>query len=213
MISKETTKEADAREKAYSVLALAFYPPSNEARRVWEDVRLLLDALHTDRESDEHDGVAPSSVDLQSLEREYNRLFVGPGHVPCPPYESVYVGDGRGGEKGLVLGPPSKDVMAAYREAGLGLAEGFTDLPDHVAVELEFMKYLCGKESGAPEKSGATWRGREAAFIREHLETWTSSFADAVKKSTANQFYGAAAELLKEFVAGEADTVSDEPGE
>ncbi|NLB88040.1 MAG: molecular chaperone TorD family protein, partial [Syntrophomonadaceae bacterium] len=36
---------------------------------------------------------APVPADLEELEVEYCRLFVGPGHVDVPPYESVYNDD------------------------------------------------------------------------------------------------------------------------
>ena len=211
MIPGVSAEEASGRGKVYGVLALAFYPPGANSEHVWKDMTRLLEALHPGEVTHGKE-VTFSALGFRNLEHEYNRLFVGPGHVACPPYESVYLGDGHGGEKGLVLGPSSVDVRTAYREAGLGLDKGFTDLPDHIAVELEFMKYLCDRESDESVKGEPAWGSRQAKFIRSHLGRWTPPFADSVTKNTTSPFYLTAARLLTEFVAEEAGNLPPEAG-
>ena len=44
------------------------------------------------------------------------------------------------------MGPSTADVRHRYAEAGLVMPKNFTDLPDHIAVEMEFMHFLCAEE-------------------------------------------------------------------
>ncbi len=199
MSTEDSATEARARGNVYGLLALAFYPPTRDAGHVQED---MLRVLRTLRGSVAKYSAA--SEDLSLLEREYNRLFVGPAHVACPPYESVYP-TGGGKASGSVLGPPSVQVASEYAAAGLKFADGFTDLPDHVSVELEYLKYLCDKEAGASAESRDEWRFREAKFLREHMCNWMPGFADSVTANTTSPFYSLAAELLRVFLGIEAD--------
>ena len=40
------------------------------------------------------------------------------------------------------MGDSTMAVLALYREGGFHVAEAFTEMPDHVAVELEFLYLL-----------------------------------------------------------------------
>jgi len=143
------------------------------------------------------------------LKKEYLRLFVGPGHVKCPPYESIYRQDRPPLEKGLVMGPSTADVRRRYAEADLVLAKNFNDLPDHIAVEMEFMHFLCAEELRALEEGNLqeSTRRREMQleFLREHLKPWVDRFAECILRSTSSSFHKSAAILLKTFVKSESE--------
>ena len=204
---EEPVNEARARGNVYGLLALAFYPPTKGAGDVHSELMRLLRVLPRREAVIPYPSPGP---DLVALETEYNRLFVGPGHVVCPPYESVYQG-GTDSPHGSVLGPSSLQVRAEYADAGLGFSEGFTDLPDHVSVELEFMKFLCEKEADDSDRGRSKWRSRQARFSRGHIERWLPGFADSVLKSTSMPFYKAAASLLRDFLALEREGPLSEP--
>ena len=200
MKGEEPTNEARARGNVYGLLALAFYPPTKESGDVQAGLVRLLKVLNRRVDEPQHPS---SSPDLVALEAEYNRLFVGPGHVICPPYESVYRGESS--PQGSVLGTSSLQVQAEYAESGLGFAEGFTDLPDHASVELEFMKFLCEKEADASREGRPRWRTKQAEFSKNHIEKWLPAFADSVLKSTADPFYKSAGGLLRDFLVLERE--------
>lgn len=203
MSSQGTVEEPRARGRMYGALSLAFYPPTPIADRLQHDVALLSGALAPSGSTKVEEPEAAPGFDLRGLESEYNRLFVGPGHVVSPPYESVYATAEREGEQGLVLGTVTLAVQARYREAGLALAEGFNDLPDHVAVELEFMKYMCDREAETAGAERTGWQIRQSAFINSHLGLWVPRFADSVVKNSVLPYYRAAARLLRGFVEEE----------
>jgi TorA maturation chaperone TorD len=129
------------------------------------------------------------------LEIEYNRLFVGPGRLQAPPYESVYRDS-----RGLVMGPAARDVERRYAEAGLALAPEHRDLPDHIATELGFMAYLAMREAEAKDEERRTWRERERSFLQDHLGVWLPLFCRRVKEASQHPFYTALAELTVTFV-------------
>ncbi len=203
-MSREVAKaEARVRGSLYGLLALAFYPPTKESGHIQDEMARVIRVLGLKG----GEFTNTSSPDPSHLEQEYNRLFVGPGHVVCPPYESVHVGGAGGSAPGSVLGPPAHQVGALYADAGLKVAEGFTDLPDHVSVELEFMKYLCDQEASAPDSEHTKWSSMQAKFTSEHIGRWGPAFADSVAKNTTSVFYSEAATLLKEFLLQEKDNL------
>jgi DMSO reductase family type II enzyme chaperone len=85
----------------------------------------------------------PVAIDFDSLseagdyvnfQSEYIRLFdVGGVRPPCPLY---------GGEWGGARKHSMEEVMRFFRFFGLKVDDGTHELPDHITVELEFMKVL-----------------------------------------------------------------------
>ncbi|MFY9141159.1 MAG: molecular chaperone TorD family protein, partial [Thermacetogeniaceae bacterium] len=120
-----------SKHQRFELLAKALFYPTQE----------LMDAIKEGLYSEEF-GEAPVPSNLEELEVEYCRLFVGPGRVEVPPYESVYHGHDSTMQQGLVMGPVTLEVKELYYEAGLQLAADFSDMPDHIAVETLFLAYL-----------------------------------------------------------------------
>jgi TorA maturation chaperone TorD len=203
----KATEKYEFRANVYGILALAFSPPKMECGQLYEAILQARRLLCPNDESIPKGH--PQDLATAQLSKEYLRLFVGPGRVQCPPYESVHRQDRPILERGLVMGPSAADVRHRYAEAGLVLPKNFTDLPDHIAVEMEFMHFLCTEElkcieQGNPEESRRR-KKMEQEFLREHLEHWVEQFADRVLKSTNSSFYKSAAELLKSFVKNESE--------
>ena len=119
------------------------------------------------------------SVDFHRLRTEYTRLFIGPAEPPCPPYESVYRDGDDPDELGPVKGPSTMAVVRWYREFGVQPAADHSDLPDHIATELEFAAYLA--EEGFDE--------RLDQFLEEHLAVWAEEFLTQVEAETREAFY------------------------
>ena len=188
-------ERTEARTALYRLLSLAFYPPKDDSSDLWDKLNLA-----SEGEKDR----AASQPDQRALELEYNRLFVGPGKLPCPPYESVHRKDRPEMDIGLVLGPSVLDVKNRYAEAGLVVSGNFHDLPDHIAVELEFMCFLCAKElESKVTDERERWRKMEKEFVGLHLKPWVAEFASKLSASTTSPFYGLASRVLDEFISDE----------
>ena len=78
----------------------------------------------------------PGEQRLNALWEHYIPLFET-GAVAAPPYASVYFG-----EEGLVLGEEAFNVKKFYATCGYEMGEERGELPDHLAVELEFCALL-----------------------------------------------------------------------
>ncbi len=130
---------------------------------------------------------------FNELRYEYADIFLNAGVTPVFPYESVYVT----GEP-LVMQKPVFEVRKFFREAGVHKSEDYPDLDDHIAVEFEFMRYLCENEKVE----------LQANFVAEHFK-WMKDFCDNLKKYSQADFYKAVAELTESIVSMEEKIVDD----
>ena len=218
--NQEWLERAQARGNVYALLALCWYEPSLKLAQdlatgsliaaFRESIQVLPEAQLFEEKIAE--GHSKSGEDFLSLlSTEYMRLFIGPGHLPCPPYESVYRVDVPAHERGLVMGRATVDALRRYRQAGLDIVSNHKDLPDHIGTELEFMYFLCLKEAGAWEKSNGEqaleWLEMQQGFLKEHMGKWIPAFCEAVEKASNVQFYRSLAALVRAYVALEINRV------
>lgn len=76
---------------------------------------------------------------LNALWEHYIPLFEV-GDIEAVPYASVYFDD-----NGLVLGREAEEVKDFYRSCGYEIGNERQELPDHLAVELEFLALLASE--------------------------------------------------------------------
>ncbi|MBU0485683.1 MAG: molecular chaperone TorD family protein [Proteobacteria bacterium] len=141
---------------------------------------------------------ALTNSDPEELLIEFARLFVGPFELGAPPYGSVYLE-----ENGRLMGDSTLAVQRKYREAGL--AQEIKEAPDHIALELEFLHYLCRMEAEALAKNlpeqAEEWAAIEAEFLCRLLRPWVPTFCEKIRQGTATGFYRGLADCLDNFVA------------
>ena len=190
------------REDAYRLLAACFYPPSAELieESCCATLAALLAAVAPDavlyaRDAD----MAGSTSSLDSLAVEHARLFIGPFQLVAPPYGSIYIDDGK-----TVMSDSTARVAAFYHSCGLHLADDFHELPDHFAVELEFMSFLAFKQREAahsgdkPEVTRLTSLQQE--FLGRFLMPWLEPFTSAIINDGEAPFYQAIARCTAAFI-------------
>jgi TorA maturation chaperone TorD len=135
----------------------------------------------------------------EELSVEYARLFVGPFELLAPPYGSVYLDDG-----GRVMGDSTMNVIETYEKEGLAKSDDYKDLPDHIAVELEFMSYLIYKEREALENSDSAaakaYIHKQEDFLNIFVRPWVPAFCKKIKEGTVNGFYTALSQCLSTFI-------------
>lgn len=135
---------------------------------------------------------------------DFAALFLGMSANPVAPYESVYTS-----EEHLLMQDARDEVLAVYRQEGLGYA-GADNLPeDHIGTEFEFMAKLCQKEVAALEAGDTPevqrLRDIQRAFITEHLAVWVPGFCDDVEARARTLLYGGLAQITRQLVASEAE--------
>lgn len=145
---------------------------------------------------------------LDEVRDEYTRLFIGPGTVPVPVWESPYRS-----KEPAVFQENTLAVRAAYRAHGLEPKHVQRVPDDHVAMECSFMAERAGVtlaalRDGDAEAVAAELRD-EYAFVEEHLNSWLSIFAKAERSSRTAVLYPQLVEALAAFCQRDAIFLSE----
>jgi TorA maturation chaperone TorD len=193
------------REDVYRLLAACYYPPSTELieESCCATLAALLEPALPDAAQYAGDAaVAGGNSSLDSLAVEHARLFIGPFQLVAPPYGSIYLDDAK-----TVMGNSTARVAAFYQASGLHLADDFHELPDHFAVELEFISYLAFKQREA-ELSGdkdevIRFVGLQREFLGRFLMPWLEPFTSAIITDGEAPFYQAVARCTAAFVTAD----------
>lgn len=179
--------------------------PLEEARRVAiESVPSGDDESYYSPLFEEFVGRITGGADAEdALRSQYTRLFVGPGKLVAPPWESVYRSS-----DGLLFQPSTLDVRRAFRTQGFE-PQALHRMPDdHIGLELDLMAKLAQRayEAKAAGRNDAVARALDAslAFLQEHLLVWVPRFAEALNQEEAASFYRQAARALCEFLGIDA---------
>jgi len=133
------------------------------------------------------------------LEREFARLFLGPGRPVAYPYESVY-------REGRIMGKTTLDVQR--RMAGEGLAPSGQTLSDHVSIELAFMAHLSACEAlawddGEDDKARG-YVALQDSFLHDHLIAWLPQFCHRVLAGRPHAYYAELTSRSEAFVTTDA---------
>lgn len=132
------------------------------------------------------------------LKDEYRRLFLGPMPPYLVPVESVYkkwANDPEcnlplAGAKGYLMGDPAMDMIKRYQAHGIVIPDKYSSMPDHIALELEYMSFLCNNE----------YEEEQRDFIHSHLD-WIDDLKDDISKNGQSGFYSTAIHITSAFVS------------
>ncbi len=176
------TETATDRAAFYLCLARAFLPPQEPA--AYNAIKLHL--------ADDLGELAatlnyPAAGHLRNLRQAvahipdhltllqgYSKLFLAPP-VPVSLNAGLYL-------DGAVMGRATLALEKCYREAGLERAGDFHDLPDHIALQLQFVAYLC-----ASEAAGSTPAVNADDFLASFVHYWLPPFVAALERVCAQE--------------------------
>jgi TorA maturation chaperone TorD len=141
-----------------------------------------------------------AALEENQLQLDHAALFVGPFALKAAPYGSIYL------EKGhRLMGDTTLAAMDLYAAAGLRLT--LKEPADHIAIELEFMHYLCALAAQAlaagDEDTAAELAGKQHHFLKEHLGAWAPAFCAAIEKEAETLYFRTLANCLLAFVSAE----------
>ncbi len=199
--------KAGAREDLCRFLSACYCEPTAifSEEHVFESMLAAASAIDPNlAESARKLGAAFVAQDMQTLLVDYTALFIGPAQPRAMPYASFWLTDDQSMRHEATMA-----VLDFYEQGGFDVSEDIHELPDHVAVELEFLYALIFAQNQAQlggdveELSAANALHRR--FVVEHLGVWIGSFADAVNSGAGTAFYSELAELTGKFVRMEAD--------
>ncbi|MEE4243657.1 MAG: molecular chaperone TorD family protein [Desulfopila sp.] len=188
----------------YRLLAACFYEPDKPLfveQKVCSNLAMLLEKISPEAAEAARD-MSKNLLrqEQQQMLVDYAALFVGPFELPAPPYGSVYLEKNK-----TVMGDTTLQVLKMYQDAGLQVEE--KEPPDHIAIELEFLSFLCAEEVRAHAQQDDERAGRlrqmRHMFFTTFLDVWVYRFCEAVRSGTGNTFYLALADCLAAFVASQ----------
>jgi len=121
----------------------------------------------------------------------YEELLIGPGPVPCPPYESYWRNDVGIDIRRTLMGPCIVELNRLYGEMGLEVKPNSGELPDHLALEFEALAYSLSRSDGE--------RIAHELFF-EHLKKWLPRFCSTVIRESRQPFYVDLARLTRDWL-------------
>lgn len=193
--------ETIQRGDCFKLLAACFYEPD---KQLFLDEKLTEKLEHLLQRWSPDAAVAANKMQssLKALAQEtlsvdHAALFVGPFELAAAPYGSVYIE-----KKRTVMGDSTVNVARFYQEAGVSV--DIKEPPDHVAIELEFMYYLCAREaalaSDGRNEESSLLREKQRAFFFSALMSWVLEFCKAIRRGTDNEFYLHVSTCLEQFL-------------
>ena len=193
---------AAAREDLCRFLAGCYYEPGAEfaQERLFESMLAAAQRIGPELAAPaQRLGAAFAAADLQDLLVDYTRLFLGSPQALAQPYASVWLT----GEPGLMQ-DSTLALLKLYERGGFEIDPGFRDLPDHVAVELEFLYLLTFQHNQAVARGDtAALQAVEklrTEFLSTHLGRWLQPFTVALHEHAQCSFYRELAALTELFV-------------
>lgn len=189
----------DTRIFTYSLLALFYRGEIKTGLNLLVDIEFLQDlsqyrqqqvmAAGAQQIITEINRQGCSEAYAQQLTFDYQRLFVGPGPVLAPPWESIY----RTKEK-LLFGEPDDAVRKIYHREGLVVNQA--EPADHIALELAFMARL-GTRAQENRENAAELLTLQYVFLKEHLLSWVPDWQKDVTNHAQTHFWAGLAMITQ----------------
>lgn len=127
-----------------------------------------------------------AGADNEELVWEYRRLFVGPGHLPAPPWGSVYTD-----HECVIFGEATLALRAWMRACGIERTTDERTPEDHIGLMLALLSFLAVERPELVDD-----------FLRDHLLTWAPHYLDTLEEAATHSFYEGLARLTRATLAG-----------
>jgi putative dimethyl sulfoxide reductase chaperone len=189
-----------SRKNLYQLLQLLFSEqllgePLFELKRN-EEVQILLSEMNEGGRILHRFFERLSEEQISRESEEYRLLFLGPGPLAAPPWESFY----RSREQ-LLFETWTYKVREQYHQFGLQFVKENNEPDDHLLIELEFMTHLCNQLLQEKEAAGISMMiESQMIFLENHLTKWIPHFCMRLIDHTNSQLYLGSAMLLDEFI-------------
>lgn len=127
-----------------------------------------------------------AGADHDDVVWEYRRLFVGPGHLPAPPWGSVYTD-----RECVVFGESTLALRAWMRTVGVERLADERTPEDHIGLMLALLSFLAAERPELVDD-----------YLRDHLLTWAPHYLETLEEAAEQPFYAGLARLTRLTLAG-----------
>jgi TorA maturation chaperone TorD len=150
----------------------------------------------------ENNSALPDSVLSSQLSPQFAMLFRGLSrrNSPLPPYESVYL-------EGRLFGDSTGKITEIFQQ--YSLEPHNNEPPDHISMELDFMRLLCRNEAEAGNGMRDV-RREEERFLEEHLLRWIPAFCEQIRKFDTTSFYKGLVDITEGWIIYDRTTIAQE---
>jgi TorA maturation chaperone TorD len=170
----------------WRLLSLLFQLPTRESRR---ELKRLAGSVPNGLAALGRDW---TRVPIHDAAAEFHRVL-GPGGIPA--VESSYDPNALAGR-----GPLLADIAGFHEAFAYRPEKPPAEVPDHIAVELDFLSYVAFKvafalHEGQGDEAGIAWQAYDR-FLEQHLATWMAPFRERLE-GAASPFFAQAAECIE----------------
>ena len=143
---------------------------------------------------------------FEAVRDDYTRLFVGPGKVLAPVWESMYFTKERS-----IFQKETLEVRDWYRRYGVESVKLYHEPDDHLGLELAFVAHLAGLahaalESGDQEKFQELLTAQRE-FLSKHTFQWVAGWSALVLEHARTDFYKGVALVVRGVLAEMKDVL------
>jgi len=167
------------------------FPFKDENEEIEQGLRKVQDYLG------QHDVMM--EIEYDKLHWDYTRLFIGPGELPAPPWESAYLNKDK-----LLFQEETRRVRLAYLKYAFLPKLYQQEADDHVGLECDFMYQLsivtCEKVENQDCSGMREVLRDQADFLEQHLLRWVPVFAEQVIAHSSTELYQGMAQILRGFL-------------
>lgn len=119
-------------------------------------------------------------LSLETLDREFHHLFVGPNDLEAPPWGSVYLDS-----EAVVFGDSCMSLVRWMKENGIASQEGPSREPaDQIGRMFMLLVWLCENDPDLVDE-----------YLQQHLLTWAFRYFEQLEAASEGSFYRGVAKL------------------
>ena len=137
---------------------------------------------------------------FEALRDDYTRLFIGPGKVLAPPWESPYIQKER-----VIFQAETLKVREWYQRYGLESAKKYREPDDHIGLELAFAAHLASLGLNALERNDQgefeNLIAAQKQFLIEHPLKWVGGWSKLIDENARTDFFKGIALITKGVLA------------
>lgn len=129
---------------------------------------------------------AASTANADTVDAEFNRLFIGLGRGELLPYGSYYL-------SGFLMDKPLADLRSELARLGIERADGVSEPEDHAAALCETMVLLVDPQHGIPLPG-------QKEFFGTYVGAWMPRFFEDLQGAKNADFYVSVGRLGEAFM-------------
>ena len=186
-----------ARADMYALIARLLYAPDGQLLRAIATADEIVAETANAPLADAWRALASAAeaCDAQTVEDEYEKLFIGVGRPEVMLFGSYYLA-------GFMMEKPLAILRDDLAKLGFARHDSVNEPEDHLSALCDVMRYLITGD----ENRDAAGLEQQKQFFTRNIQTWYERFCDAALESESANFYKHVARFIKVFLKIEVES-------